>query len=94
MLQYILTFIFKLKGSGKWVFAKGFWQALFLLVRCCGNNIHGILSAFIVSSYSIVGASAMRTQVFVKLANTGEIRTEYENELRKVSTNYYFQQTG
>lgn len=74
---------------------KGFGKRCFyMLIRCCGNNIHGILSAFIVSSYSIVGASAMRTQVFVKLANTGEIRTEYENELRKVSTKYYFQHTG
>mgnify|MGYP001792518720 CR=1 FL=1 len=27
----------------------------------------------------------MRGNVFVKLANTGEIRSEYENELRKVS---------
>ena len=32
----------------------------------------------------------MRGNVFVKLANTGEIRSEYENELRKVSGYMFF----
>ena len=43
-----------------------------------------------VCDFIVGSASSMRGNVFVKLANTGEIRSEYENELRKVSGYMFF----